>query len=322
MDTLPLELIYEIMKQSPETYYRLSLCSKKYLSLAKSDINKYIYSIIVNSMPKLYDKLQKLYRCRYSSDDQEKELKQYLKTHLSFDHIKQIIDVIKPQRSNLNLQIDSNMILTLNIDGGQYILDNIIATFRNITVNQFINSQFRSIVYGFEPTFIQGAQLTINLKSFASFILKVIMFYCKSKSIFLDDLPIELVRIIMQKSPNTYIKLSECSKRYYQLAINNKEELSRNRILYNLSKFCEYLQNKYCVALYPECVKEWHLEQIKNVVLKHLNDDKNFLDVIEFHEHINIIRGLLPNLDSELCEEYTIIEDMVKYFRYFGKKNE
>ena len=72
------------------------------------------------------------------------------------------------------------------------------------------------------------------------------------------------------------------------------------------------------MALYPESVKQWHLEQIKNIIRMHFNNYSiNKIDTKDIRKHINIIRGLLPNTDCDLSEEYEIFTWMIKYFRYF-----
>lgn len=316
MNTLPNELIFEIMKKDYKVYYKLSLCCKNYYKLALININKYLYSIVIHNISTFCNELEKLCLCSHPSDKYKKKLYEYVYTHLSFDHIQHIINVLRPHA--LNLEITNNMEIIINITNGEKILDYIINTIQSKVNNNFIcNTEFFSIIYGIKIDCIFSSSDTINsiFKSLLIFIMKRIVFYCSHQSIFISDVPNDIIKIIMNKSPETYIKLSECSKRYYQLAIENKKELAKNRMLYNLPKFCKYLQEQYCEALYPDFAREWHREQIKKVVLELYFEDFNTLEHMD--RYICTVRGILTTNDYDLFKYNGLMIDILKYISYF-----
>ena len=316
MPKLPPEIVYMIMTQSTETYYQFSLTCKNYYQLALSDKNYYIHSIIDENLPSLISTMIAKYcLCIDPSVEYVEKLSLLLIDDIfSRANVNALIKVIMPLANSLDedLQLPHKLLKLISMLFTTSINDADI--FGLITGTKIMDSKSEIITH--------VTSFRRSITTFMYFISKLVVRHYK-KIYSINDLPLDLIQIIMNCNSEAYVGLSYTCRQYRELAQQNPDTYVYNRIMNSMYSFCTYIHNRYCIGYYPtNKLIALHIDEIKNVFIKYLPvtikyfDDvtKNALPNFNCND-LNSIKGVIIDVltnNDEIINEYL---DFVKHFK-------
>lgn len=316
MPKLPPEIVYMIMTQSTETYYQFSLTCKNYYQLALSDKNYYIHSIIDENLPSLISTMIAKYcLCIDPSVEYIEKLSLLLIDDIfSRANVNALIKLIMPLVNSL----DEDLQLPHKLQ--KLIISIFIPSINDANIFELITGT--RVMHNKSEIIKHVIRFRRSIMTFMYFISKLVVRYYK-KIYSINDLPLELIQIIMNCNSETYVGLSHTCRQYRELAQQNTDTYVHNRIMNSMNSFCTHMHKRYCVGYYPtDELITWHINEIKKVFVKYLPVTIKYFDDVtknplpKFnYDDLDLIQGIIiaifTNAD-EMIDEYL---DFVKHFK-------